>query len=68
MERLTALGERLAGQASERQVEAIAQRLRSLFGDGAIEVEEERVLVGGRRMNKRWLINPSLRFLGGGLK
>jgi hypothetical protein len=39
-----------------------------MFGSGAIEVEEARVLVRGKGMIKRWLIDPSLRFLGGGLK
>jgi hypothetical protein len=39
-----------------------------MFGSGAIEVEEARVLVRGRGIIKRWLIDPSLRFLAGGLQ
>jgi|AAFX01.2.fsa_nt_gi hypothetical protein len=68
MERLAARGERLARLASERQVQDIARQLRRLFGDGTVDVEEGRVLVGGRQMVKRWLLDPGVRFLGGGPK
>jgi hypothetical protein len=39
-----------------------------VLGSASIEVEEARVLVRGRGIVKRWLIDPSLRFLSGGLK
>ena len=41
----------------------VAERLKALFGEAAIEVEEARVLVRGRGLIKRWLIDPTLRFL-----
>jgi hypothetical protein len=68
MEKLTARGEQLARGAQEQRVQKVAQQLRMIFGSAAVEVEEARVLVRGRGMIKRWLIDPSLRFLGGGLK
>jgi hypothetical protein len=68
MERLTTRAGELARVAQERRVRNVAQKLRTLFGNAAIEVEEARVLVRGRGIIKRWLIDRSLRFLGGGLK
>ena len=68
MEKLAAGGEQLARSAQEQRVQEVAQQLRTIFGSAAVEVEEARVLVRGRGMIKRWLIDPSLRFLGGGLK
>ena len=68
MEKLAAGGEQLARSAQEQLVQEVAQQLRTIFGSAAVEVQEARVLVRGRGMIKRWLIDPSLRFLGGGLK
>ena len=68
MERLAARGGQLARGAQEQRVQKVTQQLRMIFGSAAVEVEEARVLVRGRGMIKRWLIDPSLRFLGGGLK
>jgi hypothetical protein len=68
MEKLAAGGEQLARSAQEQRVQEVAQQLRTIFGSAAVEVQEARVLVRGRGMIKRWLIDPSLRFLGGGLK
>ena len=68
MEKLIARGEQLAAQAQARQVQRVAEQLRSLFGSAAVNVQEARVLVRGRGIIKRWLIDPSLRFLSGGLK
>ena len=68
MEKLTARGEQLARVAQKQRAQRVAQQLRTIFGSAAVEVEEARVLVRGRGMIKRWLIDPSLRFLGGGLK
>jgi hypothetical protein len=39
-----------------------------LFGSGAVDFEETRVLVRGRGMIKRWLIDPGLRFFAGAMK
>jgi len=68
MENIIARGGELARDLRERQVRAVAQRLRTAFGDRAVEVEQERVLVRGKGITKRWLIDPSLRFLAGALK
>ena len=68
MEKLAAGGEQLARSAQEQRVQEVAQQLRTIFGSAAVEVQEARVLVRGRGMIKRWLIDPSLRFLGEGLK
>jgi len=68
MEKLAAGGEQLARSAQEQRLQEVAQQLRTIFGSAAVEVQEARVLVRGRGMIKRWLIDPSLRFLGGGLK
>ena len=68
MEKLTARAEQLARNAQELRVQTVAQQLRTLFGSSAVDVEGARVFVGGRGMIRRWLIDPSLRFLGGGLK
>lgn len=68
MEKMLSRGQELAADAQAQEIQRIAQRVRALFGAGAVSTEETRVLVSGRGMIKRWLIDPSLRFLGGGLK
>ena len=66
MSELIKRGEMLARESQRRGVRELAERLRGTFGSAAVEVEEARVLVRGRGMVKRWLIDPSLRFLSGG--
>jgi hypothetical protein len=68
MSDLLSRGERLALEAQRRKVAEVAAHLRAMLGSSAIEVEEARVLVRGRGIIKRWLIDPSLRFLAGGLR
>jgi hypothetical protein len=68
MGELLSRGERLAREQQRRKVADVAAQLRDILGSAAVEVEEARVLVRGRGIIKRWLINPSLRFLIGGLK
>lgn len=68
MDRLIARGEGVAAEAQARQVQRVADQLRALFGSGAVDVQDARVLVSGRGIIRRWLIDPSLRFLTGGLK
>jgi hypothetical protein len=67
-DKLIARGEQLASDAQARQLQRVAEQLRSMFGAAAVTVEEAQVLVSGRGIIKRWLIDPSLRFLSGGLK
>ena len=59
-------GEALVRDNLRQKVQAVAAQLRAMFGSAAVEVDEMRVLVRGRGMIKRWLIDPSLRFLSGG--
>jgi len=68
MANLVERGQALAIEAQRRKVRAAAEQLRALFGSMAVEVEEARVLVRGRGIIKRWLIDPGLRFLAGGPK
>ena len=68
MEKLLARGEALARDAQKRKIADLAQQLRGMFGSAAVQVEDAQVLVRGPGIIKRWLIDPSLRFLAGGLK
>lgn len=68
MENLLRRGEDLASQGQQKKIEDVAAQLRAIFGSAAVQVEEAQVLVTGRGMIKRWLIDPSLRFFAGGLK
>ena len=68
MEKLIARGEEIARDAEQQQVQLIAQRLRTLFGAAAVEVEDSQVLIGGRGAIQRWLTDPGVRFLAGALK
>jgi hypothetical protein len=61
-------GAELARAAQQAKVIAVAEQLKTLFGEAAVEVEEAQVLVRGQGIIKRWLIDPSLRFLAGGSK
>lgn len=60
--------EQLARERQRQKVREVAEQLKAVLGSAAVEAEEARVLVRGRGMVKRWLIDPSLRFLTGGLK
>lgn len=68
MEKLIARGEEIARQAQERRVQQAAGRLRSLFGSASVDAADASLIVTGRGLIKRWLIDPDVRFLGGGLK
>lgn len=68
MGKVMARGEQLGREAEAQQVRRVAAQLRTLFGGASVTAEEGRVLVSGRGIVKRWLIDPSLRFLAGGLK
>jgi hypothetical protein len=58
-------GEELVRTAQAGRIEQIAGRLRDLVRGGSIETGEARVIVSGRGLLKRWLIDPQLRFLAG---
>jgi hypothetical protein len=59
---ILARGDILARRAQQRTIRAIADRLNALT-QASVQVEEARVLVTGRGLIKRWLIDPELRFL-----
>jgi len=60
--------EELARARQRQKVQQVAADLRAIISSASIEVEDARVLVSGRGITKRWLIDPSLRFFRGGLK
>jgi len=68
MEKLLKRGEEIARVAQRRQVQRVARRLRALFGEASVDVLETQVLVRRRGIVKRWVYDPSLRFLGGEMK
>lgn len=68
MENLLRRGEELAAEGEQRKLQQVAAQLRELFGAAAVQVDETDVLVRGKGMIKRWLLDPSLRFLTGGLR
>ena len=68
MDELLKRGEAIASAQQRQKVQAVAQKLRAMFGSGAVDIESERVLVSGRGLVRRWLIDPSLRFLDGSPK
>ena len=55
-------GEEIARRAKRAKVLAVAERLKAVLGEEAVEAEDVRVLVRERGIIRRWLIDPSLRF------
>ena len=68
MAELMRRGEEIARVRQRETVSRVAGRLQALLGDAAVEIEDARVLVRGRGLIKRWLVDPALRFLAGGLR
>jgi hypothetical protein len=68
MERLLARGAEIGGRAQARQVQRIARQLRIMFGSRSVSIDGAQVRVSGRGIFRRWLTEPSVRFLSGGLK
>ena len=58
----------IAQDKQKRTVDAVAQRLRDLLKSASVEVQGSRVVVRGKGLLKRWLIDPDLRFLGGSFR
>lgn len=65
MSELLKRGEELAREAQVQRVTQVAGRLKELVRGISIETDEARVIVSGRGLLKRWLIDPQLRFLAG---
>jgi hypothetical protein len=68
MEALLKRAEELARIRQRRAISRVADRLKALLSASLVEVEDIRVIVRGRGIVKRWLIDPALRFLSGDLK
>lgn len=68
MTELMRQGEEIARERQRETVSRVAGRLKALLGDAAVEIEDARVLVRGRGLIRRWLVDPALRFLAGGLR
>lgn len=68
MNKLIARGKAVARQAQAARVQRVATHLSSVLGSSAVEAREAQVLVRGKGIIKRWLIDPSLRFLAGDSK
>lgn len=62
MGRLLARAETAARAAQRRRLEEIAGAIREI--GVAAEIDADSVRFGGRRMVKRWLADPMLRFAG----
>ena len=65
MSELLKRGDALARAAQTKRIEQIGARLKELVRGVSIETDEARVIVSGRGLLKRWLIDPQLRFLAG---
>ena len=59
--------EAILRKRQQAKLSDLAQRVKALVGDAAVEIEEARLIVRGRGLVKRWMIDPQLRFLSGGL-
>jgi hypothetical protein len=68
MENLLRRANEIAHEKQQRKVAQVAQQLKELLRGATIEVEETRVLVSAPGILKRWLLDPSLRFLSGGFR
>lgn len=68
IEKLLTRANELAHVEQQRKLAQVAGQLKELLRGATIEVEEARILVSGRGILKRWLIDPSLRFISGGLR
>ena len=56
--------ERLARARQQREVERIARIFGELLGAADVEALPDRVVVSGRGIMRRWLVDPALRFWG----
>lgn len=63
MERLTARAEALAATRRNRAIERLSASMKDIFGPGAVEVLDAKILVRKRGLIRRWLVDPGLRFL-----
>ena len=67
MENLLRRGNELGRAKQQRKLAQVARQLNGLLRGARIEVDDAQILVSGHGIMKRWLVDPSLRFLSGGL-
>lgn len=65
MRELLRRGEQAARIAQQRRLREIAAQLSARFAAVAVAIEGDAVVVRGRGLIKRWLVEPGLRFLTG---
>jgi hypothetical protein len=65
MSKLLQRGEELGRAAQKRRIDSTAAHLRELLSGNRVDAEETRILVSGRSLLGRWLVDPGLRFLAG---
>jgi predicted NBD/HSP70 family sugar kinase len=65
---LLSRGEEFARDQLQKKVTDVAAQLRAIVGNAAVSVEDARVVISGRGIVKRWLTDPTLRFLTGAVK
>lgn len=68
MEDLMKRGDDLAAEGQQQKLQDVASQLRAMFGNAAVEISDGQVAVTSKGIVKRWLTDPSLRFLAGALR
>lgn len=58
----------LADARRRAVIRRLAAHISDTIGKASVVVEETRVVVSGKGLAKRWLIDPQLRFLSGDMK
>ena len=64
MERLLARAEQIAAKAKKKRIDAIANTAREELAGVSIATTASGVVIRGKQLLERWLIDPALRFLG----
>lgn len=68
MEKLLSRGTELASQGQQQKLHSIAGQLHTFFGNATVQIDSDQVVISGRGILKRWLTDPAVRFLAGGLR
>ena len=63
MQSVVAWAERRARIQARQRAGQIAERMRAILRGASVEATETGVIVSGRGLVRRWLIDPELRFL-----
>ena len=63
MAKMMRWAERRARDEARRSAQVLADRLSETLQGASVEAREAQVIVSGRGLVRRWLIDPELRFL-----